>query len=86
MIYSMPCEHVICNSCLPGISRGSDETVLCPQCRRRWERDEIKLVDMDETSRWDALLQVAQAFSAMDTRGEMETEEEEEEENFIDDG
>lgn len=43
------------------------------------------LVDMDETSRWDALLQVAQAFSAMDIRGEMETEEEEAEEEFIDD-
>ena len=43
------------------------------------------LVSMDEISRWDALLEVAQAFSAMDSRGEMETEEEEDEENFIDD-
>jgi hypothetical protein len=43
------------------------------------------IVHMDEISRWDALLEVAQAFSAMDCRGEMETEEEEDEENFIDD-
>lgn len=43
------------------------------------------IVYMDEISRWDALLAVAQAFSAMDDRGEMETEEEEDEENFIHD-
>ena len=81
----MPCEHLICNICLPKIFRGSDETVDCPTCRRRCERDEIMIVYMDEISRWDALLAVAQAFSAMDDRGGMETEEEEDEENFIHD-
>ncbi|KAK2466061.1 hypothetical protein APHAL10511_001703 [Amanita phalloides] len=81
---SMPCEHLICNTCLPNMSRGSDETVECPMCRRRCDRNEVMLVHMSETSRWDALLQVAQAFSAIDSRGEMDTEEEEGEEDFID--
>ena len=82
----MPCEHLICNNCLPHVSRGADETVQCPMCRQRCERGQVMLVHMSETSRWDALLVVAQAFSAMDTRGEEETEEEENEEDFIDDG
>ncbi|KAF8639719.1 hypothetical protein AX17_000981 [Amanita inopinata Kibby_2008] len=83
---NFPCEHVACNDCLSRISRGADETVQCPICRQRYNRDEIGLVYMNETSRWDALLDVAQAFSAFDRGGGEETEEEEDEEDFIDDG
>ena len=40
---------------------------------------------MSETARWDALIDIAQAFSAMDRRGEEERSEEENDEDFIDD-
>ncbi|KAK0191107.1 hypothetical protein F5146DRAFT_1047112 [Armillaria mellea] len=83
---SLPCEHVICNTCLPGISKGADETVQCPQCRQVCSRDDVEIVYMTETERWDRLLEVAQAWGAMDRRGEEETSEEEAQENFINDG
>ncbi len=44
------------------------------------------MVYLTETDRWDALIKVANAFSAVDKRGEEETSEEEAQENFIDDG
>ena len=83
-----PCEHIVCNICLPGISKGADETVLCPKCRARCPRDDVELVHMTETQRWDDLLKVAQAWDAFDanTRGDLETSEEEAEENFLTDG
>lgn len=37
-----------------------------------------------ETNRWDALLAVAEAFSALDRRGMEDTSEEEAEEEFLD--
>ncbi|KAK0490868.1 hypothetical protein IW261DRAFT_1434475 [Armillaria novae-zelandiae] len=83
---SLPCEHVICNTCLPGISKGADETVQCPHCRRVCSRDDVEIVYMTETERWDRLLEVAQAWGAMDRRGEEETSEEEAQEDFINDG
>ncbi|KAF8622082.1 hypothetical protein AX15_007226 [Amanita polypyramis BW_CC] len=58
---------------------------MCVMCRGKWERDEVMNVYMSETARWDALIDVAQAFSAMDRRGEEETSEEENDEDFIDD-
>ncbi|KAK0230939.1 hypothetical protein IW262DRAFT_1341264 [Armillaria fumosa] len=83
---SLPCEHVICNTCLPGISKGADETVQCPQCRQVCSRDDVEIVYMTETERWDRLLEVAQSWGAMDRRGEEETSEEEAQEDFISDG
>ncbi|PBK72731.1 hypothetical protein ARMSODRAFT_1082124 [Armillaria solidipes] len=83
---SLPCEHVICNTCLPGISKGADETVQCPQCRKVCSRDDVEIVYMTETERWDRLLEVAQAWGAMDRRGEEETSEEEAQEDIINDG
>jgi hypothetical protein len=79
---------MVCHVCLPGISKGADETVLCPQCRMACSRDDIELVHMTETQRWDDLLKVAQAWDAFDanTRGDLETSEEEAEENFMTDG
>lgn len=82
---SLPCEHVICNACLPGISKGVDETLQCPQCRRVCPRDDVEIVYMTETERWDRLLEVAQAWGAMDKCGEEETSEEEAQEDFIND-
>ncbi len=41
---------------------------------------------MTETERWDRLLEVAQAWGAIDRRGEEETSEEEAQEDFISDG
>ncbi|PBL02386.1 hypothetical protein ARMGADRAFT_252651 [Armillaria gallica] len=83
---SLPCEHVICNTCLPGISKGADETVQCPQCRKVCSRGDVEIVYMTETERWDRLLEVAQAWGAIDRRGEEETSEEEAQEDFISDG
>ncbi|KAG7449075.1 uncharacterized protein BT62DRAFT_1002624 [Guyanagaster necrorhizus] len=83
--FSLPCEHVICNACLPGISKGVDETLQCPQCRRVCPRDDVEIVYMTETERWDRLLEVAQAWGAMDKCGEEETSEEEAQEDFIND-
>ena len=83
-----PCEHIVCNACLPEISKGADETVLCPECRTKHARDDVELVHMTETQRWDDLLKVAQAWDAFDTntRGELDTSEEEAEEKFLTDG
>lgn len=81
---SFPCQHLVCDECLPNISRGADETVQCPQCRQRWPRDEVESVQYTESERWDALLDVAKAWAAFDTgRGEEETSEEEAEEAFF---
>jgi hypothetical protein len=57
-------------------------------CRVQHPRDDVELVHMTETQRWDELLKVAQAWDAFDanTRGELETSEEEAEENFLTDG
>ncbi|KAK0206396.1 hypothetical protein DFS33DRAFT_1314419 [Desarmillaria ectypa] len=83
---SLSCEHVICNACLSEISKGADKTVQCPKCRRVCPRDDVENVYMTETERWDRLLEVAQAWGAMDRRGEEETSEEEAQEDFINDG
>ncbi|KAF8812236.1 hypothetical protein BYT27DRAFT_7335534 [Phlegmacium glaucopus] len=85
---AFPCEHIVCNGCLPGISKGADETILCAECRVQHPRDDVELVHMTETQRWDELLKVAQAWDAFDanTRGELETSEEEAEDNFLTDG
>ena len=84
--FSLSCEHIICHDCLPGISKGADETIHCPQCRGVTERDDLELIHMTEGERWDELLTIARAWCAWDQRGNMETSEEESEENFIDDG
>ena len=57
-------------------------------CSARHFRDDVELVHMTETQRWDDLLKVARAWDAFDsnTRGELETSEEEAEENFLTDG
>ncbi|KAF8969439.1 hypothetical protein BDZ97DRAFT_1915393 [Flammula alnicola] len=83
---SSGCQHLVCNTCLPQISKGADETVLCPTCRAVSSRDEIQLVHMTEQGRWDQLLMVAQAWAAFDHRGAQETSEEEDEDNFMTDG
>ncbi|KAF9006587.1 hypothetical protein BDQ17DRAFT_1303000 [Cyathus striatus] len=80
---SLPCQHLFCNGCLPNISRAADETVKCPQCRRSFSREEVELVHLTESARWDQLLDVAQAWDAFDHRGEEETSDEEASENFI---
>lgn len=85
MQHRLQCQHLICNECLPQISKGADETVKCPECRRFTSRDDIELVHMTEQERWDELLGVAQAWDAFDVRGEEGTSEEENEEYFIND-
>lgn len=52
-------------------------------CRKRWNRRDASLLYTSETERWDELLDIAKAFSAIDKCGEMETSEEEEDENAI---
>ncbi|KAF8165547.1 hypothetical protein B0H34DRAFT_689525 [Crassisporium funariophilum] len=84
---AFPCQHTVCNTCFPSISKGADETVQCPVCRARHPRDEVELVHMLERDRWDQLLVVAQAWDAFDVhRGAQATSEEEAEENFLTDG
>ena len=85
MRHRLQCQHLMCNECLPQISKGADETVQCPECRRFTSRDDIELVNMTEQERWDELLGVAQAWDAFDVRGEEETSEEENEEYFFND-
>ena len=86
---SLLCGHLICHDCVPKISRATTrdtEELRCPQCRQGTPREELELVHMTETDRWDELTKVAQAWMAFDRRGELETSEEEDEENFITDG
>lgn len=79
------CGHILCDTCLPGISRGADETVRCPECRKDCDREDVEQICHTESQRWDALLDVAKAWASFDKRGEDETSEEEAFENFIDD-
>src|SRR5258708_40251919 len=86
---SLVCGHLICHVCLPGISRAATrdtEVLRCPQCKQDTPREDLELVHMTETDRWDRLTKVAQAWMAFDRRGELESSEEEDEENFITDG
>lgn len=80
----IPCEHLICTECLPQISKGADETVTCPQCRRVFPREEVGLLQYTETERWDELLKLAGESTHIDYGGG-ETTSEQEEEDFIDD-
>ncbi|KAL0573969.1 hypothetical protein V5O48_007984 [Marasmius crinis-equi] len=85
---SLECQHLVCNSCLPGISKpGEDETVQCPHCRKVWSRDSVETVQFTETERWDELLECANTWGTLDAghRGEENTSEEEASEDFIDD-
>ncbi|THV08385.1 hypothetical protein K435DRAFT_771901 [Dendrothele bispora CBS 962.96] len=79
---SLECEHLVCDTCLPKICKGADETVQCPVCRGVSDRDTVEHVHLTERERWDRLTDVAKAWSAMDRHGE-ETSEEEAEEEFI---
>ncbi|KAF5358947.1 hypothetical protein D9758_004741 [Tetrapyrgos nigripes] len=82
----LQCEHLVCNDCLAQISKGSDETVQCPYCKQVCAREDVELVHYTERERWDALLDVAKAWCAMDHHAGEETSEEEAEEEFINDG
>ncbi|EEB94618.1 hypothetical protein MPER_06538 [Moniliophthora perniciosa FA553] len=84
---SLPCGHVICNGCLPGISIGANETVRCAECRAVHPRDEVEEVQYTERERWDQLLEAAKAAAAIDSGhlGVEDTSEEERSEDFIDD-
>ncbi|KDQ64243.1 hypothetical protein JAAARDRAFT_201618 [Jaapia argillacea MUCL 33604] len=83
---SFPCQHLICDDCLPSLAPGQELTP-CPNCRRECTRDEIDSVTRTATQQWDALQEVAISWAKIDKRNEMDTSEEEaEEEPFIDDG
>ncbi|KAF5364095.1 hypothetical protein D9756_000373 [Leucocoprinus leucothites] len=82
--YAMPCDHLVCGECLPSISKGAEETVKCPMCRRVHQREDLEKLQYTETERWDELLAIANAHSCIDYGGGTTTSEEEEE-DFIDD-
>ncbi|KAI3612143.1 hypothetical protein WG66_012253 [Moniliophthora roreri] len=86
-ISSMNCLHIICDTCLPQISNGSDQSIICSTCDELTSRDELRLVHLTEAERWDELQTVAAAFMALDSghRHEQDTTEEERSENFIND-
>ena len=95
---SLPCQHLICNTCLPGICKvdwsirstdseaeQGEEVTKCPQCREQTPRTEVQLVHYTATQQWDELLDIAQQWAKTDLRRADETSEEEDEEEFIDD-
>jgi len=95
---SLPCQHLICNNCLPAICkvdwhiRSSDsegeqgeEVTKCPQCRQQSPRKEVELVHYTATEQWDCMLEVVQDWAKVDRRRANETSEEEDEEDFIKD-
>lgn len=82
---SFPCEHVVCNACLPQINPGS-EIINCPQCRKPAEKSDIELVTRTASQQWDALVDIAKRWGHMDRRREMSSSEEEAEASSVDDG
>jgi hypothetical protein len=97
---SLPCQHLICNGCLPGICkvnwhiRSDDsegegeqgqEVTKCPQCREESPRKDVQLVHYTATEQWDHLLEVVKDWAKIDHRRVDETSEEEDEEDFIKD-
>jgi hypothetical protein len=55
-------------------------------CRREHPREEVGVVQYTAVTRWDALLDVAKVWAAIDLRRGEETSEEEKEEEWLDDG
>jgi len=95
---SLPCQHLICNDCLPQIckvdwnipsadSEGEQgaEVTKCPQCRKQTPRKDVELVHYTATQQWDDLLEIIQEWAKMDRRRAEETSDEEDEEKFIKD-
>ncbi|KAK7060490.1 hypothetical protein VNI00_001255 [Paramarasmius palmivorus] len=87
-VSSLICHHVVCDDCLPEISKGSDETITCSTCDEITPRNELQRVHMTEAERLDELRTVAMAFMAFDAGHQHaeDTSEEERSEMFIDDG
>ncbi|KZT29350.1 hypothetical protein NEOLEDRAFT_1214906, partial [Neolentinus lepideus HHB14362 ss-1] len=81
---SFPCEHLVCNTCLPQIAPGS-EVINCPQCRKLCNKSSIEVVYRTASQQWDALMEVAKKWAKMDLRREVSSSEEEAEARFIDD-
>jgi len=95
---SLPCQHLICNDCLPQIckvdwniqstdSEGEqgEEVTKCPQCRKQTPRKDVELVHYTATQQWDDLLEIVQEWAKIDRRRADETSEEEDEEDFTKD-
>jgi hypothetical protein len=85
MCSSFPCDHPICDECLPKLPLGDEDTVRCPMCKQTSPRGEVEPIQRTERQRWDELLKIAAAWESMDRRGEFETSDEEGEERFIND-
>ncbi|PSR73696.1 hypothetical protein PHLCEN_2v10615 [Hermanssonia centrifuga] len=81
---SFPCEHVFCEDCTAQLAPGSED-VVCPHCRKVWDKRDLEVVRHTASTQWDALLEVAERWAKMDRRRETDTSEEEAEEEFIDD-
>lgn len=56
--------------------------MLCAECRAVTPRDDVESIHYTETQRWDALTDVAKAWSAIDHRAGEESSEEELSEYF----
>jgi hypothetical protein len=79
----------VCNTCLSSLFKESEDLgghAKCPHCREQWKRGDVEVVTLTSKSQWDELVDVATAWSKMDSRREVDSSEEEREENFIDDG
>lgn len=81
-MYSLPCQHIFCTSCLSQLDRQ-----VCPSCREPFEAEDVERVSHTATEQWDSLLEVAQDWARLDRHGANSEPEETEEEElpFIDD-
>jgi len=94
---SFPCQHLVCNNCLPQVckvdwdskerSEGErgEEVTKCPQCRQIAPRDELEIVHRTANQQWDELLELAEEWAKMDRQRRAAETDEEDEEEFIND-
>ncbi|KAH9855028.1 hypothetical protein C2E23DRAFT_725583, partial [Lenzites betulinus] len=86
---SFPCQHAFCSDCVaqlkPDPHITDAEIVRCPTCRQECEREDIELIRYTASEQWDALLDVANRWAALDVRRAESSSEEEDAEEFIHD-
>ena len=87
--YSLTCEHALCQGCFFQLQRLNvqvdddqlEERVSCPVCRQTVKCREVEVVRHTAATQWDALLNIANRWSRMDTGAGYDDEDSVESEN-----
>ncbi|KAJ3487986.1 hypothetical protein NLI96_g3170 [Meripilus lineatus] len=65
---SLPCQHVICTDCFRKLEMSAGGRT-CPECRKECPIEDVEVIRYTANSQWDALLEIAAAFTKVDRSG-----------------